>query len=110
MTLFAGTRLGPYSLDGNHSLEPVATTDALETMGQFSPDGRYVAYVSDESGREEVYVTQFPATGSRWQVSQGGGTEPRWRRDGRELFFFAPDDRLMAAQVKSDAQGFDVGA
>jgi hypothetical protein len=79
-------------------------------MGQFSPNGRYVAYMSDESGRFEIYVTAFPGPGGRWQVSQNGGIEPRWRKDGRELFFFAPDNRLMAAQVKTDGESFEVGA
>ncbi len=89
-------------LEGERTLRPVVTTPALETMGQFSPNGRYIAYVSDESGREEIYVTPFPGLGRTWQVSQNGGTEPRWRGDGKELFFFAPDNRLIAAQVKTD--------
>ena len=96
-------------LEGDRTLRPVVTTPALETMGQFSPNGRYIAYVSDESGREEIYVTPFPGPGRTWQVSQNGGTEPRWRGDGKELFFFAPDNRLIAAQVKTDGDSFEVG-
>ncbi len=96
-------------LEGDRKLRPVVTTPALETMGQFSPNGRYIAYVSDESGREEIYVTPFPGPGRTWQVSQNGGTEPRWRSDGKELFFFAPDNRLIAAQVKIDGESFEVG-
>jgi eukaryotic-like serine/threonine-protein kinase len=96
-------------LEGDRKLRPIVTTPALETMGQFSPNGRYIAYVSDESGREEIYVTPFPGPGRTWQVSQNGGTEPRWRRDGKELFFFAPDNRLIAAQVKTDGDSFEVG-
>jgi Tol biopolymer transport system component len=97
-------------LEGDRTPRPVAVMPALERMGQFSPNGRYVAYMSDESGRFEIYVTAFPGPGGRWQVSQNGGIEPRWRKDGRELFFFAPDNRLMAAQVKTDGESFEVGA
>ena len=78
-------------------------------MARFSPNGRYVAYQSDETGRFEIYVATFPGVGSRWQVSQNGGVEPRWSRDGKELFYFAPDNRLMAAQMKTDGTSLDVG-
>src|SRR5204862_49735 len=66
---------------------------------QFSPDGRFVAYVSDESGRAEVYVQSFPASGGKWQISTGGGDQPQWRRDGGELFYMAPDKKLMAVPI-----------
>ena len=96
-------------LAGDRTPQPIAVSDALEIMGQFSPDGRYIAYVSDESGRDEIYVTAFPGPSDHWQVSQNGGTEPRWRKDGKELFFFAPDNRLMAAEVKLGGRPFEVG-
>ena len=80
-----------------------------ETHAQFSPDGRWVAYVSDESGRAEVYVQSFPVSGGKWQVSTGGGDQPQWRRDGRELFYIAPDKKLMAVQVTAGAS-FESGA
>ena len=67
-----------------------------ERMSQFSPDGRWVAYASDESGRSEIYVRPFQGTGGQWQVSTGGGVTPLWRRDGKELYYIAPDARLMA--------------
>jgi Tol biopolymer transport system component/predicted Ser/Thr protein kinase len=98
------------ALTGDRTPKPFAATKAYEEAGQFSPDGRYVAFVSDESGRAEVYVAPFPGPGSRWQVSQSGGVEPRWADDGRELFFFGPDNRLMAAMVKTDRDTFEVGA
>ncbi|HUP61355.1 MAG TPA: protein kinase [Thermoanaerobaculia bacterium] len=70
-----------------------------ESQAQFSPDGNWVAYTSTESGRPEVYVQPFPATGAKWQVSVAGGEQPRWRRDGKELFFLAPDRKLMSVPV-----------
>jgi Tol biopolymer transport system component len=66
---------------------------------QISPDGKFVAYSSNETGGWEVYVTPFPVPGSKWQVSHGGGEEPRWRRDGKELFYLSPEGVLMSAKV-----------
>jgi Tol biopolymer transport system component len=80
-------------------LSVLVATDADEMQPRFSPDGHYFAYVSDESGRSEVYVQTVPPTGAKWQVSTSGGHLPQWRRDGRELFYLAPDLRLMAATV-----------
>jgi Tol biopolymer transport system component len=88
---------------------PLALSQGHDDEGSFSPDGRLVAYVSAESGRREIYVAAFPGPGGKWQVSQNGGTEPRWRADGKELFYFAPDNRLMAAQVKVGNGAFQVG-
>ena len=65
----------------------------------FSPDGRWIAYNSSESGRNEVYIAPFPPTGARWQVSSRGGVQPTWRRDGQELFFVAADAKMMAVDV-----------
>ena len=98
------------ALDGDAQPRPVAATPAFEALARVSPNGRFVAYMSDESGRFDIFVTTFPDPGGRWQVSQGGGVEPRWRQDGKELFFFAPDNRLMAADVKTDGGSFEVGA
>jgi serine/threonine protein kinase len=76
--------------------------------GQFSPDSKWVAYSSNESGRWEVYVTSFPEAHGKWQVSNAGGDQPRWRSDGKELFYLAPDSRMMAVTVKTGAN-FDAG-
>ncbi len=73
-----------------------------EANGQISPDGKWVAYASDESGEWEIYVTSFPGAVGKWQVSRGGGTEPRWRGDGKEIFYIAPSGMLTAVPV--DAQ------
>jgi eukaryotic-like serine/threonine-protein kinase len=79
-------------------------------QGQFSPDGRWLAYSSAESGKVEVYVTPFPAGGSKWQISQAGGSSPRWRRDGKELFFLGADSELMAAAVNGSGSAFQIAA
>jgi eukaryotic-like serine/threonine-protein kinase len=77
--------------------------------GQFSPDGKWVAYASNESGRWEVYVTSFPEARGKWQVSAEGGEQPRWRGDGKELFYLSADAKVMAVPLKGGG-GFDPGA
>src|SRR4029077_3808568 len=77
--------------------------DANQTNGQISADGKWVAYASNESGEWEIYVTTFPAAAGKWQVSRGGGTEPRWRGDGKEIFYLGPTGMLMAVPVDSSA-------
>lgn len=72
---------------------------ADQSQAQFSPDGRWIAYTSTESGRLEVYVQPFPPTGAKWQVSPTGGEQPRWRRDAKELFYLAPDRTMMAVPI-----------
>ena len=78
-------------------------SDANELQGRFAPDGKWLAYTSDESGGYEIYVRTFPDTGSKWQVSYNGGTQPRWRRDGKELFYVSTDRKLMAVDVQTGA-------
>jgi eukaryotic-like serine/threonine-protein kinase len=79
---------------------PLVETPFDEYSPRFSPDGRYVAFASDESGRYEVYVAPLPFTGGKTRVSAAGGWLPRWSRDGRELFYLAGDLRLMALPVR----------
>ncbi len=76
---------------------------------EFSPDGRWIAYVSNEAGRKDVYVTSFPELSGKWQVSRAGGDHPRWRRDGRELFYLTAD-KMMSADVNGSGSQFDVAA
>jgi len=78
---------------------PFARTSISEVNAVFSPDGRWVAYVSDETGRPEVYVRPFQAPGEKRRVSTSGGSQPRWPREGEELFYRSPDKRLMAVPV-----------
>lgn len=78
---------------------PLIQTPFSESQGVFSPDGRWIAYVSDQSGREEIHVSRRDGRGPRWQVSKSGGVQPSWRRDGKELFFLGPAHELFAVTV-----------
>lgn len=127
MPLTAGTRLGPYEVvaplgpDGKWLLYfPVGAQDILalpltgdrkpisivqapfvEAEVHFSPDGRWIAYTSNETGRFEVYVQPFPPTGARSLISTTGGRQPMWRRDGKELFFVNDDQKFYAVDVRA---------
>ena len=92
-------------LSGDRKPFPFLQTESSEAAGQLSPDGRWMAYTSDQSGAFEIYVRSFPSGGGQWQVSTKGGTGPCWRRDGKELFYYAPDGKLMAVEVKSGPRG-----
>ena len=83
-------------------------TEFGEISGRFSPDGRWVAYASGEAGRIEVYVRSFPESGAKWQVSTAGGVEPRWRKDGKELFYVRAG-KLMAVDVKNTSGNLEFG-
>ncbi|NOT27887.1 MAG: hypothetical protein HOP16_17520 [Acidobacteria bacterium] len=74
-------------------------------MPSVSPDGRWLAFASDESGQSEVYVQMFPGPGERVRVSTMGGAQPEWRQDGRGLFFVGLDDRLMTVPVQASTDG-----
>ena len=105
-------------LIGNSSLQYVSLPELKTRLflkaasvlrnAQFSPDEKWVAYASNETGKWEIYVTSFPEARGRWQVSTGGGEQPRWRRDGKELFYLSSDGKMMAAPV-TIAANFDVG-
>jgi len=99
--------------DGKLSSEmkpfPVLQTQASETAATLSSNGRWLAYASDETGRDEVYVQSFPTGGGKKQVSFGGAHSPRWRRDGKELFYYSSDGKLMAVPVES-GESFAAGA
>jgi len=98
------------SMEGDRRTMPFLQTQFNETQGQFSPDGHWVAYQSNESGSLQIYVQPFPGPGGTWQVSTGGGTQPRWRRDGQELFYVAPDGMLMAVPIQVHGPTIDSGA
>jgi Tol biopolymer transport system component len=95
-------------------------TGFMERWGQFSPDGRWVAYESNESGRDEIYIRPFATTAAsgaganpaagQWQVSTAGGIHPRWRADGRELYYLGPAGEMMAAPIVATATTMEPGA
>jgi len=86
-------------LEGERKPVAYGAAPGSQAYAQFSPDGRLVAYASDEQGRPEVFVATVPQSGALWQISTGGGSMPRWRRDGRELYFRASDGTLMAVPL-----------
>ncbi len=96
-------------LGGDQKPFPFLRTEANEGGAQLSPDGRWLAYASDESGKFEVYVQRFPAGGGKRQISAGGGIGPHWRRDGKELYYYTNDGKLMALLVRS-GESFEMGA
>jgi hypothetical protein len=87
---------------------PLVRMKFVEGNGTLSADGKLLAYESNESGQNEVYVQEFPQARSKWQVSAKGGAEPYWRADGRELYYRAPDARLMAVPVQT-GEPFNAG-
>ena len=103
-----GTDLWIVPVQGERKPFAYLSTPFSEDQGYFSPDGRWIAYASDETGRSEVFVQAFPVSGSKFQVSTAGGTEPRWRRDGRELYYLGADGRMMAVDVEPQPE-FRVG-
>ena len=96
-------------LSGNASAVPFLQTKFDETHADLSPDGHWIAYASDESGTMEVYVRPFPGGPGKWQLSQGGGDVPHWRRDGRELFYVTAGKRFVAVPIEMKGE-FQPGA
>ena len=96
-------------LKGDRKPFPFIESPFFDLGSQFSPDGRLLAYNSNESGRSEVYVVPFPGPGGKVRISTAGGDNARWRRDGKEIFFLAWNT-LMAAEVTANGSRFDVGA
>jgi eukaryotic-like serine/threonine-protein kinase len=99
-----------FPLDGNKKPFPLVQTEFNEQDGRFSPDGHLIAYTSDDSGRDEIYVRTFSAgsttvtdTGTKWLISNAGGEAPRWRGDGKELYYHSPDGRIMAVEITANA-------
>jgi hypothetical protein len=90
--------------------QPYLQTSHRPGTAAFSPDGKWVAYASDESGRDEIYVQSFPAGGPKWRVSSVGGNFPSWRRDGLELFYLGAERKLMSVTVRRTEAGLAFGA
>jgi len=96
-------------LDGDRKPTPLLQSPFNEDDGRFSPDGHFLAYDSNESGKTEVYVQTFPPSTAKWLISSGGGDSPIWRRDGKELFYMAPGRKLMAVDVTLKNNSFQAG-
>jgi eukaryotic-like serine/threonine-protein kinase len=94
-------------LDGDRKPVPVLQSPFVESAGQFSPDGKWIAYHSTESGRFDVYICAFPSSAGKWQISDRGGAIPRWRADGKELFYVSPDLKMMAVTIRASAAGVE---
>lgn len=89
-------------LSGDRKSIALVATPSIESQGQMSPDGRWLAYTSDETGPAEIYIQRFPPSAGKWQISSGGGAQPRWRRDGRELYYLTrTTGELMAAEIQT---------
>jgi len=104
-----GRDLWVLPLFGDRKQYPFINSISDERNGQFSPDGKWIAYQSNESGVFEIYVQAFPGPGDKRQISTRGGSQPRWRRDGKEIFYIAPDGTLMAAPVSGKGQDLNPG-
>ncbi len=96
-------------LSGEQKPFPFLQSEFYEGQARFSPDGKWIAYSSDESGIWQVYVQSFPASGGKWQASTNGGVQPQWRRDGKELFYLSSDRKLMAVELKGSGSTFEAG-
>jgi Tol biopolymer transport system component len=97
------------SLSGDRKSTSLLQTNFIEAQARFSPNGRWIAYISNETGQFEVYVESFPATGAKLPISIGGGSQPQWRADGRELYYYAADRKLVAVEVNGDGPTLKVG-
>ena len=103
------TGLWVLPMSADHKAYPLIATDFNNNLGQFSPDGRWVAYVSNESGRNEIYAVAFPNPAARFQISSGGGDNPQWRGDGKELFYTDPDSKIVAVDFTSRGDTLEIG-
>jgi dipeptidyl aminopeptidase/acylaminoacyl peptidase len=87
-------------MSGDQKPRPYLRGPYNEQQGRFSPDGKWVAYTSDESGGPQVYIQGFPETASKLQISNNGGADPRWSGDGNELFYISADQKMMSVRIE----------
>ncbi|MGH9774041.1 MAG: protein kinase domain-containing protein [Candidatus Acidiferrales bacterium] len=104
------TEIWALPMFGDHKPLPVIQNPQFDVIRPaLSPDSKWLAYVSPESGRREVYVVPFGQGGGKWQVSGNGGGTPRWRHDGKELFYLSPDNKIMSAQISEQGASLVIG-
>ena len=96
-------KVGMLPLTGERTPKLALNSRFVESSGSLSPDGRWLAYTSNESGNWDIYVQPFPALDRKWRISPDGGSSPRWRRDGKELFYVGADQKLMAVSVTAES-------
>jgi Tol biopolymer transport system component len=96
-------------LFGDRKAFPFLATEFDETGARFSPDGKWIVYSSDESGKREIYVTPFPGPGSKWQISTAGAVSGGWVRGGKEIVYLTADQKIMSVDVRANASGFEAG-
>jgi eukaryotic-like serine/threonine-protein kinase len=102
--------VAPISPDGaDRKPYPYLQTEFHEGRARLSPNGKWLAYFSDETKRYEIYVMTFPNPGGKWQISTSGGMEPVWSRDGKELFFISGDNKMMAVEMKGTGTNPEAG-
>jgi serine/threonine protein kinase/Tol biopolymer transport system component len=107
----AGTQLMVLPLSGERKPFPfLATSSFTYAQSRISPDGKWLAYYSNESGRNEVYVQNFPVASAKYQISNEGGFSSRWRRDGKEIYYVSPEGKLVAVPVRTTEKNIEVGA
>jgi len=102
-------RIWVLPLFGDRKPLPYPHTEFQESQPRLAPDGHWLAYTSDESKRNEIHVVSFPQPGGKWQISTDGGQSPVWSRDGRELYYYSLDNKVMAVEIRPGAQ-FQFGA
>jgi eukaryotic-like serine/threonine-protein kinase len=109
--LVGAAQLWELPLTGNDRKPRHLMPSGFITMeGRYSPDGRWIAYASNESGKFEVYVIPSSGNGGKWQISSGGGQQPLWRRDGKEFFYLSLDDKVMSVQIRLNADSVQADA
>jgi Tol biopolymer transport system component len=104
-----GFHLWGLPLSGDPKPFPIVQDTFDEGAAAVSPDGKWMSYQSNESGRREIYITAFPSGGAKWQVSSNGATAARWRKDGKELFFLDPADNVVAVDVNTSGNAVRLG-
>jgi eukaryotic-like serine/threonine-protein kinase len=102
-----GTDIGLLPVEGERKDRPYLQTPANEREAVFSPDGRWIAYQSNEAGQDQIYVQSVPVSGAKFQISTAGGRNAMWSRDGREIYYLSPDQKMMAAAVKINGASFE---